>query len=97
MSRRKQLPVPKAAMRHLNCDYFTLPQMVEYANAVAKEIDDECNEYWAFIAGIAHYFGCKDGVDMREFILKEFDNLKACAARGEALAHAVMTDQMGKA
>lgn len=78
-------------------DYYTLSQLIQYANAVASDINDEANEYWAFISGIAHYFGCKDGVDMRDFILQELDKLKVSAARGDALAHAVMADQVGKA
>ena len=93
---KKQLLAPKPAMVHLGVDYFTLPQLIQYANAVAADINDEANEYWAFIAGIASYFGCKDGVDMRDFIMQEFDKLKASAVRGEALARTVMADQVGK-
>ena len=97
MSEKKQTLAPNPAMVHERVDYYTLPQLIQYANAVASEINDEANEYWAFISGIAHYFGCKDGVDMRDFILQELDKLKASAARGEALARVVMADQVGKA
>jgi len=83
-------------MVHERVHYYTLPQLIQYANAVASDINEEANEYWSFIAGIAHYFGCKDGVDMREFILQELDKLKDSAIRGEALARSVMADQVGK-
>lgn len=62
--------------------------------AKVGHLEQECSEYWAFISALAKYFGCAEGVDMRDFILAELDKLKASATRGEALARTVMADQI---
>lgn len=96
MSTKKQLVAPKPAMRHLNCDYFTLPQLIEYANAVADDVNNEANDYYSFILAIAGYLGCPQDADMRDFIHRELLELKKQAEIGKKLALTVMSDQTGK-
>lgn len=71
-------------------------RVAELEKALSKT-NGEADEYWSFISALAKYFGCKEGVDMRDFIVKEMDKLKADAVRGQALARTVMADQVGKA
>lgn len=89
MSKFKQPKTPTPAMRWNNQDFFTTPQMIAYAETVA-------DEYWAFIAGLAAYFGCKDGEDMRDCIVNGLDEMKKGDELGKALARTVMADQTGR-
>lgn len=64
----------------------------EYIKALEEERDD----YYAFISAIAGSFGCEEGVDMRDFICSKLEELRKSASLGVELARNVMSDQTGK-